>query len=166
MLGTAPIRFALAGVALVLAAAVACGSDSDETPAPEETGGAGAEEPVECAGIPCDPVILPGDLPNVEACCASNGECGLDGTPLAEYGVLFDEPCQARNQPGVLDADCPDSPAIEVPNLGMATFAGCCTPSGRCGYLLNDVARLIVLNLGCVDSTPFLDGGVAPDCEP
>jgi hypothetical protein len=44
------------------------------------------------------------------------------------------------------------------------TAPGCCTPNGVCGYDLDRVGGFISLGLGCVDSTPFADGGIAVTC--
>lgn len=46
----------------------------------------------------------------------------------------------------------------------MLKFPGCCRPTGQCGYLLDSIADIFPLGLGCVDSSPFLDGGAPLGC--
>jgi hypothetical protein len=49
--------------------------------------------------------------------------------------------------PGTPDATCP-SAEVPIPERGSTLFAGCRTPSGRCGY---DVDIPGLIDLGCVD---------------
>jgi hypothetical protein len=83
-------------------------------------------------------------------------------------GLTFDDPCQPRNQPGTPDPSCPSTDQIELPDAGLSTsFSGCCRPDRRCGYLADTVLLgplPIALGLGCVDATPFLDGGSPAAC--
>jgi hypothetical protein len=153
---------ALSSVVLVCVAAfvAAAGCGEDEPPPKEEPKG----DIVECDGMRCNSVVLPFGNPPIEACCPDGGGCGLDGAQFEQYGANFVEDCQPLNQPGVLDARCPDSPPIPTEQLGDLMFSGCCTAAGKCGYML-DMVSIITLGLGCVDSTPFLDGGVSPDCD-
>jgi hypothetical protein len=44
------------------------------------------------------------------------------------------------------------------------TAPGCCRPNGMCGYDLDRIGGFISLGLGCVDSTPFADGGTPMTC--
>lgn len=153
-----PLRWIVACLFVgALAASPACGSDE---PPPEEKK---AGESIECGGLECDPVILPNPYPPIEACCADNGGCGLDGAQFEQYGANFDDPCQARDQPGVLDPACPASTPIET-DLGMLTFPGCCTAESRCGYMVDRALGLIDLGLGCVDAQPFLEAGMPEPC--
>jgi hypothetical protein len=41
---------------------------------------------------------------------------------------------------------------------------GCCRPDHICGYQLDKVGGLFQVGLGCVDATPFLDGGTPQSC--
>jgi hypothetical protein len=136
-----------------------CGGDED--PPEEEPQG----DSVQCGGMICDSVVLPGDNPAIPACCADNGECGLDGTQFEQYGVNFEENCQPLDQPGEVDSECPSSIPVDT-EFGPLDFPGCCTPAGRCGYFVQNALGLIELGLGCVDAQPFLDAGEAASCTP
>ncbi len=166
-------------VALALGApliAASCGGDSNEKPAPSATGGGGGEmpkpEPIECGSETCTPLDDPvlevlGQEP-LPACCAEGDRCGLDSSRLAEFGLSFNEVCQPRNQPGEANADCPDSVRLMLPGamVTLGALKGCCrTETSSCGYLLI-IPGLLDTQLGCVDSTPFLEGGTAPSCDP
>lgn len=138
-----------------------------------DNGAAGeAPQPIECGAMTCDPKTLP-DLfmqPPIPACCTADDQCGLDSSRLADYGIGFSEVCQARDQPGNLDTSCPSSPPLMIPNVDLGgltlTVPGCCRQeTGTCGYYMK-IASIIDLGLGCVDSTPFLEGGAAQACEP
>jgi hypothetical protein len=135
----------------------ACGGDEEPK---EETGG----RSIECGGQICRSVEIQG-YPPIEACCAAGDVCGLDGEPFREYGAVFEEACQPRNQPGQLDDECPSSTPVPT-DLGALEFPGCCKPDGVCGYLVNSAFTFINLGLGCVDATPFLDAGTPASCTP
>jgi hypothetical protein len=133
------------------------------------TGGTGAPT-VECGGGTCEGIMVPVLNIPIPPCCP-NGEsdpaCGLDTSLLSQVGVAFDPPCQAKNQPGDLDTACPDSPPIENPSIPIPIppFKGCCrAETSTCGYMVNDIAGFLNLEMGCVDSTPFLEGGTAGPC--
>jgi hypothetical protein len=172
-------RFFTRSVVLALALgapaiAASCGGDSKEKPAPSATGGGGGEmpkpEPIECEENTCQPLDVPDALkqPDIPACCTDQGECGLDSSRLAEYGLSFGEVCQPKNQPGEANADCPNSAPLMLPGstVTLGALKGCCrTETSSCGYLLV-IGGLIDTELGCVDSTPFLEGGTAPSCDP
>lgn len=157
-------RFSLLTAALMvlgLASAPGCGSDDDEKPAPkkEEKG-----QPRQCGDLTCEAVeLLPGYDP-IEACCTADNQCGLDGSRFEDYGADFADPCQARNQPGVLDPTCPDTGTIQTEAGLSFSFKGCCTAESRCGYMVDDVANIITLGLGCVGAEPFLEGGTPKAC--
>jgi len=154
---------ALSSVILVCVAAfvAAAGCGDDDPPPKEEPAGS----VVDCEGMRCNSVVLPRGYEPIPACCASNGECGLDGTQFDQYGAMFDDLCQPRNQPGEADDECEASTPVAT-DFGMLTFPGCCTPAGRCGYLVNNAFTIIQLGLGCVDAQPFLEAGVPPSCTP
>ena len=135
-----------------------CGGDEEK---PEKTQG----DSIECGGQVCHSVLLPPGYAPIEACCADGDVCGLDGAPFAQYGAVFEEDCQPRNQPGQLDDECPSSTPYPT-DLGELEFPGCCKPDGRCGYLVNSALGVVPLGLGCVDATPFLDGGTPTSCTP
>jgi hypothetical protein len=124
-------------------------------------GGAGGTTIDDCGGQQCEGVPIEQIGVTIEPCCSENGKCGLDTSIFSQVGLRFDPVCQERNQPGGLDASCPNGSftAMGIP----VNFPGCCRPNGRCGYLVDQVA-IVNLDLGCVDSTPMLDGGTAPRC--
>jgi hypothetical protein len=113
----------------------------------------------------CDSVVLPQGYEPIPACCTDDGGCGLNGAQFEQYGASFEEDCQPRDQPGELDDECDSSTPVAT-DLGDLIFPGCCTPVGRCGYMLNYAFGIIPLGLGCVDAAPFLDGGVPQSCIP
>jgi hypothetical protein len=171
----------LAVVFLGPAIAVSCGGSSTDKPSTPAAGassggssaGAAAKpDPIACGADTCKPLSLPFDPKYVAPCCTAQGACGLDSTPLAKFGFVFDEVCQATNQPGDLDATCPPSPQLMIPladagTLTASGFPGCCRAGTHtCGYLMNKIASFYTLEppLGCVDSAPFLDGGTASAC--
>jgi hypothetical protein len=80
-------------------------------------------------------------------------------------GPTFSEVCQPLAQPGTADASCPLSPKLPI-ELGGAEIhlQGCCRPDHTCGYQLDKIAGLIQVGLGCVDATPFLEGGTPQSC--
>ncbi len=81
------------------------------------------------------------------------------------FGPTFPVVCQPLAQPGVLDTACPDSPMTPVTGTGVSIhFPGCCRAGGTCGYQLDTIGGIFRLGLGCVDSTPFLEGGAPPSC--
>jgi hypothetical protein len=159
------------------AIAASCGGDSDSKPAPNATGGGGGEmpkpEPIECGSETCTPLDNKtlkalGQEP-IPACCAEGDQCGLDSSRLAEFGLGFDEVCQPKHQPGEVTSDCPESAPLMIPGstVMLGALQGCCrTESATCGYLLVIAGGLLDTELGCVDSTPFLEGGAAPACDP
>lgn len=180
------LRVVCFGVVSAAAAAQACGGnssdpsssnagsagDSGEAGAPDsETGSAGRAQAskLECGDKTCSGVLIPvsGMSYELAPCCAdeATSQCGIDSTLLASFGPSFPEACQPVAQPGVKDKACPDSPkqAIEGSPITIS-FAGCCRPNNTCGYQLDDLGGFIPLGLGCVDSAPFVDGGVPQSC--
>jgi hypothetical protein len=146
-----------------------CGGDSESKPPPAKTD-AGELQPISCGSNTCEGVEVPisGYAP-LEPCCAEGNVCGLDSTFLASFGISFSETCQAKNQPGVLGHGCPESAKPMIPGLALNIdpFAGCCRlDTHTCGYQLDKLLDLITVDLGCVDSAPFLDGGTAAECDP
>jgi hypothetical protein len=149
-------------VASILAAAFFAvpGCGDDEPPKEEPQG-----DTIECSGLACHGVTLPEGYDSVEPCCAANGACGLDGSQFEQYGANFEDDCQPLDQPGDEDPECDDSVPVATDFGPPLVFDGCCTPAGRCGYLVNEVF-LFDFGLGCVDAAPFLDGGVPESCTP
>jgi hypothetical protein len=155
-------------------AAASCGGSSSDKPAAGSGGSAGAPvkpEPITCGAETCTPLSLSLLANPVPACCTADGACGLDSTPLEQYGFAFDETCQATHQAGDADANCPASPELMIPSDGGTVtapgFPGCCRAETQtCGYLMNKFGGIVPLNppLGCVDSAPFLDGGTPSPC--
>lgn len=157
------------GLALAAgAAAASCSGDSkEEKPPPPNTDG--GPTPIECGGKTCEGVDLVAGYDPLEPCCAEGDVCGLDSTFLASFGISFNEACQAKNQPGVLGQGCPDSAKPMIPNITaeIPPFKGCCRlDTHTCGYQLDKLLTLITVDLGCVDSSPFLDGGTPAACDP
>jgi hypothetical protein len=101
----------------------------------------------------------------VPGCCADakTNTCGIDTTGLPAMGAQPLPACQPVAPAGMPDAACPASAAIPLMGIPV-TAPGCCQPNGVCGYDLNRVGGFISLGLGCVDSTPFLDGGASLTC--
>jgi len=129
----------------------------------------------DCKGQSCKGAELPQIIRDavmmqeVAPCCAgaSGDKCGLDTSLLEQLGIRFPEVCQEKNQPGAEDANCPKQTfTIMTFNLSIP---GCCRPNGKCGYLANKIGvpgvAEVQFDLGCVDSTPFLDGGTPPSCS-
>jgi hypothetical protein len=154
------------------AAAASCGGDSkkNETPPPAESAGApNVVGPIECGGETCEPVKLVKGLDPLAPCCAEGDVCGLDSSFIAQYGTMFSVACQPKNQPGEDGHGCPNSPMLTVPGgtFTIPELAGCCrTETKTCGYRLDKLLGLFDVSLGCIDSTPFLEGGTAEPCDP
>ena len=134
------------------------------------SGGASTNPPVSCGKSTCNGVTIaiPGaaglDIP---ACCSdeTTSKCGLDSSFLAMFGPTFDVACQPLAQPGTPDDNCAASPKTPVTGTSVSIdFPGCCRANGTCGYQLDTLGGLFRLGLGCVDSTPFLDGGTPAAC--
>jgi hypothetical protein len=113
----------------------------------------------------------------VDPCCAGPDmdTCGLTTTFLGLAGAIFKETCQAKNQPGDVDAACPTPPAAAIPFMGATAtldeFPGCCrADTGTCGVAVNKVSiggglvPLGDLQMGCIDSAPFFDGTPGKAC--
>ena len=180
MAKSAYVRVLSAGLILAaFAVASACGGDDGDDEGSDGSAGTsgggssaggtgGAAASIECGANTCEPLILP--FPGAEpvaACCAEDDACGVDASVLEAFGTVFEEQCQARDQPGELDTSCPDSEAVEVQEAGVTLppFKGCCREeTGKCGYMLDELLGSVQLGLGCVDSEPFNDGAAAPDC--
>ena len=130
-------------------------------------GGPSKPAPVECGKKACSGVVIPVQNFTIPGCCADpkTEQCGLDSSVLAAFGPTFPVACQPLAQPGVLDKTCPDSASTPVDGLPFAiSFKGCCRPNNSCGYDLNTIGGFVPLGLGCVDSSPFLDGGSPASC--
>jgi hypothetical protein len=131
-------------------------------------GEAAVAGPVPCGTKLCDGLMLP-QLKNfdIPGCCAdpATSSCGLDSSVLAEFGQTFTVACQPLAQPGAPDASCPESAAQPVTGTPITLqFPGCCRANGTCGYQLDNIGGLIPLGLGCVDSSPFLNGATPATC--
>jgi len=179
----------VATVALGLFAGASCSNDDEEEPVCNPTasdcgeggsggsggsggkgGSGGVPVAIECASETCEPLPLPFDLGTVAPCCTDENGCGLDSSFLTDYGgPMFSEVCQARDQPGERDSECPMSAPLMRPELALpVTFDGCCrVETGTCGYMLDHLlTEAIPLGLGCIDSQPFLEGGASQPCTP
>ncbi|HEX3774206.1 MAG TPA: hypothetical protein VHV51_07050 [Polyangiaceae bacterium] len=170
------VRITLVGALIAAVAVPACGNSSDSGPSGSGSGGssgeAGAPESVSCGTATCnaDTLTIPSEPPFViPACCsdATANACGLDSSFLAMFGPTFAVACQPVNQPGTLDKACPNSAPSPVPNTSLTiSFPGCCRENGTCGYELDNIGGLpnLHIGLGCVDSSPFLEGGAPTPC--
>ena len=129
---------------------------------------------IDCKGKSCQGAALPDVAKSfvpegqIAPCCAGAGgdQCGLETAPLSQLDINFNPTCQAKNQPGNEDANCPKA-LLPIMNVINIEIPGCCRPNGKCGYLANKLGQgaiQVELDLGCVDSAPFLDGGAPPDC--
>jgi hypothetical protein len=188
------LRIVFAGTLFAGVAVSACGNTSDSTPTTASggsggslgqagsagrggssgavarggSGGDSATQSVACGTSSCKEATLP--IPGaplvIPGCCsnADTGTCGLDSTFLAMYGPTFAVACQPLAQPGTLDKTCPDRDTT-VSGVNIS-FPGCCRANGSCGYQLDNIGGLpqLHLGLGCVDSSPFLDGGTPNTC--
>jgi hypothetical protein len=184
------VRVLFASAVVLVVAVPACGNTTDSAPTTMGgSGGSGAQSggggtsaragaggtgtagaAVTCGAETCKSVTIaiPGaSALSIPGCCsdASSNTCGLDSTFLAMFGPTFPVACQPLAQPGMLDAACPDSPMTPVTGTSLSIhFPGCCRAGGTCGYQLDTIGGLIHLGLGCVDSTPFLEGGAPLSC--
>lgn len=158
----------------VSVAVASCGesdrqSTKQSTPAggsagqPGEASG-GSEElpaPVPCGTETCEALRLAGG-DAVAPCCVdpSEGLCGADVSVL-----MPTMGCQSLSQPGELDPSCPPSPGGTVGGFPVPPFPGCCREAtGQCGFMVSDLGGLLPFAAGCVDATPFLDGGTPAAC--
>lgn len=182
------------GTLVCLTLPVACGDDDDSSPVnPGNNAGAGGDSGEAGSGPTGGTggsVSLPGTsttsqtktcgdddmckstptlLPTlfVDPCCAADMSCGVQTSFMALIGAQFAESCQPKNQPGDLDAACPDSeqkmatiPGFPKP-IPVPGFAGCCrVDTGTCGVVVNKIDAMgfgtfASPNLGCVDPKPF-----------
>jgi len=138
------------------------------------TGNDGPPESMMCDGTLCEGLSLGlGTSLQTDACCPEDSPdepCGVRTDFLEDYNVHLDRECQPLNSPGELDEDCPVSPPL-MPNetISLPGFPGCCLPSGKCGFLLDEaLLGAVQLNLGCIDSRelPNPDFDAPPDCDP
>jgi hypothetical protein len=129
-------------------------------------GKASVPTPVPCGDEMCDGISVPLAQLEVPGCCADarTNTCGIDTSALPMMASSQGLPaCQPVAPAGKPDATCPSSATIPVMGIPV-TAPGCCTPTGVCGYDLDRVGGFVSLGLGCVDSTPFIDGGMAIRC--
>ncbi len=153
----------VAGVGGASAGGSTPGGASQSSGAPGKTG---TPTPVPCGDEMCSGISLPQAQLEVPGCCANakTNTCGVDTSALPMMASGQGLPaCQPVAPAGKPDATCPSSATIPV--MGIPVSApGCCTPTGVCGYDLDRIGGLISLGLGCVDATPFMDGGTAMIC--
>lgn len=165
--------------------ASACGGDSSSNPTPAAAGssgtggsagsagsagnatsgssGSGGSADKTCGSMQCTHAGL-GTL-TFPACCptGTTDACGLDSSILAQYGPSFMDPCLPLHQPGADDTNCPER-SVMANGLSVPLHGCCRADTGTCGYNLDNPGGLLPLGLGCVDSTPFLDGGTPLTC--
>lgn len=153
-------------------------SSTTATTASGGSGGSGGEPGTEPQSMMCDGTLcegltlgIPGG-PQTDACCpedSPNEPCGVKTDFLEEYDVSLMRDCQPLHSPGEYDPECPASPPIMANSLSLPGFPGCCLPSGKCGFLLDEaLLGAVQLNLGCLDSRelPNPDFEDPPDCDP
>jgi hypothetical protein len=184
------VRVACALCAVAAVAAPACGGSSS-SPGAEAGGNGGASAggsagsvghagtvgsagaaptSLKCGTATCKAVTIPvpGSPFTIPPCCADDAtnQCGLDSSVLAAFGPTFPVACQPLHQPGDLnDTSCPPSMKSAVSGSAlMIQFDGCCRADHTCGYNLETLASVVPLGLGCVDSAPFVDGGLPQSC--
>lgn len=138
-------------------------------------GGGTSSEPQSamCDGMLCEGLALDILSLQTDACCPDDPDvdpCGVRTEFLEMYDITLDRECQPLNSPGELDENCPDSPPLmPTDTLSLPGFPGCCLPSGKCGFLLDEaLLGAVQLNLGCIDSRelPNPDFDDPPDCDP
>jgi hypothetical protein len=175
------VRAVVASALITAVAVSACGNTSSDSGTTSNAGASGSAgsggssgsagaETVACGTSTCTsvPIVIPNAAAlTIPACCSdvSTNHCGLDSSFLAMFGPTFPIACQPTEQPGKLDSTCPDS--VKTPITGTQQsiyFPGCCRANGTCGYQLDTLGGIFRLDLGCVDSTPFLDGGTPQSC--
>ncbi len=62
----------------------------------------------------------------IDPCCAGTDKaCGVDTGFLALTGAKFAETCQAKDQPGEIDAACPSPDPAVIPAMGPMLDARC-----------------------------------------
>jgi len=139
-----------------------------------ESGTSGPPESTMCDGTLCEGLSLGIEGLQSDACCPEAVEwdepCGIKTDFLEQYGVELGRECQPLNSPGEFDPECPESPPLRPnENITLPGFPGCCLPSGKCGFLLDEaLLGAVQLNLGCIDSRelPNEDFSDPPDCDP
>lgn len=121
-------------------------------------GPAGESSGVSCDGQACSAKLV-SSLFNLPACCATSG-CGvvLDSTVTS---LLGDIPvgCYGLDQPGDVGCGCPEYTFSDVLTSETVALPGCCTASGRCGYVI-DLTSADGPNLGCEEATFGMGEGV------
>lgn len=157
----------LLGLSFALCLPLACGEDNDilrqDQPAPvadPQTQDPNVTDPnvtdpnltdpnqLNSGGEVCEVSACGTPPAGAAACCTSEedvtairaleaGKCGVDMTALGFPG------CSQKDQPGTLDAACPEVP-LGPP--GAPPLPGCCTPSGHCG------AMETFMGFGCTSS--------------
>ncbi len=143
------------------------GGAGGEAPAPVVIPGTGtSSETIQCGGDDCTSTKT--QLPNlwIDPCCTATADtCGVSSGFLSLLKVDLKGACLPKNQPGELDAACPDSPANSVPFMssmvGVKPFKGCCrAATNTCGFVVNAIVTDVLgtftsPELGCVDSGAF-----------
>jgi len=161
-----PLAILLSLVAVAVAAA--CGNSSEEGlktgtggsggvlgSGGKSTGGAmtggvmgtGGLAGVQCMAKTCSGYVLQGVA--LTPCCVDGSKCGVSfpGQPG----------CALIDAPGAADVRCRAYDASELfmqAPPGFLSFAGCCTPQGKCGAVL-DTSLFSGPSLGCTDVSRF-----------
>ncbi len=127
-------------------------------------GTSGAGGSAECNGTQCKYYSLSKFL-QMPACCSTNGGCGVQLNSHVA-GMMGGIPtiCYETDQVGELDCACPAF-SFKNPSLSASeiTYAGCCKPSGDCGYFI-DVSSWGGPKIGCQLAT--WGAGVGKSCTP
>lgn len=181
-MGIGSLKHGVFGAALgLLLALPACGDDDEGEPSASAgtggsaagasatggTGGAPVPGPVACGELLCQPLVVAALQP-VAPCCADEAKslCGLDTSLLEGFGAMSVRDCEPLDQPGEPDSSCPRSAPFDTGSgLEIPPFEGCCAEAtGTCGYLVDRVLGVIPIGLGCIDSSPFLEGETPASC--
>lgn len=134
------------------------GTESMGARSGSDSGGGAAGEAAGIGGSGGRVIVIGGAPPD---CTTDSGEPGLlvDTFPLPPAKPR----CEALNQPGKLDSNCPAEPFLTcgpAECLGRAPLAGCCRPDGTCG--LWDAERWAKgKGLGCISREPWVENGDA-----
>lgn len=113
------------------------------------THGCGAEgtknqpEPVVCGGVTCTVSVYIEDYGVTYGPCCDDDNGGVCGAAL-------DDGCEAVDQEGEIDDECPAA----VSSIGT-TLEGCCRPEGQCGVLSQ-------VGFGCVERTDLNETAGGP----
>lgn len=139
------------------------GSTSSSKAASSSSSAASSAGGTMCGASDCADVDVLGFI-TLPGCCpegSASDKCGLDCTQIRQF-LMLPLGCVELDQAGDLDAACPDQ---TIDAMGQTfVLPGCCRPDMKCGNIVDLSVVAPGVSFGCVDSTPFLDGGMTPSC--